>query len=124
MDAQSVGDHWRRGLEHELPECGDAAGDAGDSILDGLLAEGFRPERLAGAATGKEPALALVDTGPQLDALTDNGPIANLLLNPVIGRPLWPLLPDAAVRSGLSRVHPRRTNSRADQRWRPSSTPR
>ncbi|MEC3917653.1 alpha/beta fold hydrolase [Nocardia sp. CDC160] len=47
-------------------------------------------------------ALGLIDSGPRLDAFTDNGPVGELLLNPAIGQPLWPLLPDAAIRMAMS----------------------
>lgn len=47
-------------------------------------------------------ALALIDTGSRLDAFTGNGPVGDLLFNPAIGQPLWPLLPDAAIRYSLS----------------------
>jgi pimeloyl-ACP methyl ester carboxylesterase len=47
-------------------------------------------------------ALALIDTGSRLDAFTGNGPASELLFNPAIGQPLWPLLPDAAIRYALS----------------------
>ncbi|MEU6564387.1 alpha/beta fold hydrolase [Nocardia nova] len=47
-------------------------------------------------------ALALVDTGSRLDAFTDNGPAGDLLLNPVVGQALWPLLPESVLRYALS----------------------
>ncbi|MGW4245476.1 alpha/beta fold hydrolase [Nocardia sp. NPDC004722] len=46
--------------------------------------------------------LVLIDTGPRADAFLDNGPLGNLLYNPAIGRPLWPLLPTPALRTALS----------------------
>lgn len=46
-------------------------------------------------------AIGVLDTGPRSDAFVDNGPVGNLLFVPAIGQPLWPLLPDAALRSSL-----------------------
>lgn len=47
-------------------------------------------------------AIGLIGTGSRLDAFTDNGPLGNLLFVPQIGQPLWPLLPDAAIRYAMS----------------------
>jgi hypothetical protein len=67
VDAESVGGHGKGCLVHELPECGDAAGDAGDAVV-GLLAEGLRAERLAGAIRRRRPVLP-VPPGMRMSAL-------------------------------------------------------
>ncbi|MFF0613375.1 hypothetical protein ACFYUD_32390 [Nocardia tengchongensis] len=50
VDADSLGDDRRWCLQDELPQSGNPAGDGGDAGLGGVLAKGFGPERLAGAA--------------------------------------------------------------------------
>ncbi|MBR7835356.1 alpha/beta hydrolase [Actinospica durhamensis] len=47
-------------------------------------------------------ALALVDTGPSLDADTSDRPLSRLLFAPVPGRLLWRLLSGTIVRKSLS----------------------
>ena len=47
-------------------------------------------------------ALALIDTGPRMDAFISDGPVGNLLDVPVLGQLLWRLRTDALIRRGLS----------------------
>ncbi|MEU5764079.1 alpha/beta hydrolase [Nocardia sp. NPDC047648] len=47
-------------------------------------------------------SIMLIDSGPRLDAVTDSGPVGNLLFVPAIGQPLWPLLPDVVLRQAMS----------------------
>lgn len=72
------------------------------AIVVGHSTGGYVATSLAEQRRDLVTALALVDTGPRLDEFIDNGPLGSLLFNPAIGRPLWPLLPDAAIRSALS----------------------
>ena len=46
-------------------------------------------------------ALALIDTGPSLDASTDQGPLGQLLLAPIHGRLLWRLRTEAIIRKAM-----------------------
>ncbi len=72
------------------------------AVVVGHSTGGYVATALAEQRRGLVEALALIDSGPRLDALTDNGPAGELLLNPAIGQPLWPLLPDAAIRYSMS----------------------
>ncbi|MET9489536.1 alpha/beta hydrolase [Nocardia sp. NPDC006630] len=72
------------------------------AIVVGHSTGGYVATALAEQRHDLVTALALIDTGPRLDAFTDNGPAGVLLSVPAIGQPLWPLLPDAAIRVSLS----------------------
>ncbi|MET8875039.1 alpha/beta hydrolase [Nocardia sp. NPDC004604] len=72
------------------------------AIVVGHSTGGYVATSLAEQRHDLVTALALIDTGSRLDAFTDNGPAGELLFNPAIGQPLWPLLPDAAIRYSLS----------------------
>ncbi|WP_328405823.1 alpha/beta fold hydrolase [Nocardia sp. NBC_00403] len=72
------------------------------AIVVGHSTGGYVATSLAEQRHDLVTALALIDTGSRLDAFADNGPAGDLLLNPAIGQPLWPLLPDAAIRYSLS----------------------
>lgn len=72
------------------------------AILIGHSSGGYAATSLAEQRPDLVTAIALIDTGPRLDAFTDNGPLGNLLFIPAIGQTLWPLLPDAAIRSAMS----------------------
>jgi hypothetical protein len=56
VEAQRVGDDWRRGLQDELPQCGDAGVDEWEAELAHSAGEGAVGERLAGELAGKQPA--------------------------------------------------------------------
>lgn len=72
------------------------------AVVVGHSTGGYVATSLAEQRPGLVEALALIDSGPRLDAFTDNGPAGELLLNPAIGQPLWPLLPDAVLRYSMS----------------------
>ncbi|RJO78468.1 alpha/beta fold hydrolase [Nocardia panacis] len=72
------------------------------AVVVGHSTGGYVATALAEQRHDLVTALALIDTGPRLDAFTDNGPAGDLLLNPAIGQPLWPLLPNVAIRYSLS----------------------
>lgn len=105
----------------DLPGCGqsppaasyDVAVQAGRvaALLDDL---GLRQVAVAGHSSGGYVAtalaegrpdlvrsLALVSTGPSLDALLPQPAILRLLLGPPFGPLLWSLRSDAAIRSGI-----------------------
>lgn len=72
------------------------------AIVVGHSTGGYVATSLAEQRRDLVTALALIDTGSRPDAFTGNGPAGDLLLEPAIGQPLWPLLPDAAIRYSLS----------------------
>jgi len=47
-------------------------------------------------------AIALIDTGPSLDAFVSSGPVGNLVFAPVAGQLLWRIRTDGIVRRGMS----------------------
>ncbi|GIG90478.1 alpha/beta fold hydrolase [Plantactinospora endophytica] len=61
---------------------------------------------VATAAAEQRPelvtALALVNTGPRLDALISEGPVGQLMPTPVVGHLLWRLRTDGLLRQALS----------------------
>ncbi|WP_026343022.1 alpha/beta fold hydrolase [Nocardia sp. BMG111209] len=72
------------------------------AVIIGHSTGGYVATALAEQHRDRVAAIGLIDTGPRLDAFTDNGPVGDLLFVPAIGRPLWPLLPDAAIRASLA----------------------
>ncbi|RMI35719.1 alpha/beta hydrolase [Nocardia stercoris] len=72
------------------------------AVVVGHSTGGYVVTSLAEQRPDLVAAIALIDTGARLDAFTDNGPAGDLLMNPAIGRPVWPLLPDIAIRYSLS----------------------
>jgi pimeloyl-ACP methyl ester carboxylesterase len=47
-------------------------------------------------------ALALIDSGPRIDAFVSDGPVGQLISVPVVGQLLWRLRTDGLLRRGLS----------------------
>ncbi|PSR64414.1 alpha/beta hydrolase [Nocardia sp. MDA0666] len=72
------------------------------AIAVGHSTGGYVATELAAQRRDLVSAIGLISTGSRLDAFTDNGPLGNLLFVPQIGQPLWPLLPDAAIRYAMS----------------------
>ncbi len=72
------------------------------AVVAGHSTGGYVATSLAEQRRDLVTAIALIDTGSRLDAFTDNGPAGDLLFNPAIGQPLWPLLPDVVIRHSLS----------------------
>ncbi|WP_035748410.1 alpha/beta fold hydrolase [Glycomyces sp. NRRL B-16210] len=81
------------------------------AMLDGL---GLRDVTAAGHSSGgyvatalaeRRPdlvrSLALISTGPSLDALLPQPPILKLLLGPPLGALVWPVRSDAMIRKGI-----------------------
>jgi pimeloyl-ACP methyl ester carboxylesterase len=117
----------RHVIRVDLPGCGqsppapsyDVPEQAGRVavLLDDL---GLRHVTLAGHSSGGYVAtalaeqrpdlvgsLALISTGPSLDALLPQPFILRVLLAPPLGPLLWPMRWDAGIRRGLSSTHPR-----------------
>lgn len=59
---------------------------------------GYVATELAATRPGLVRSLALISTGPALDAFRPQPAVLRLLLGPVLGRLLWPLRTDAMVR--------------------------
>ncbi|WP_433522901.1 alpha/beta fold hydrolase [Nocardia pseudovaccinii] len=72
------------------------------AIVVGHSSGGYVATSLAEQRHDLVSAIMLIDSGPRLDAVTDNGPVGNLLFVPAIGQPLWPLLPDVVLRQAMS----------------------
>ncbi|MEV5652447.1 alpha/beta hydrolase [Nocardia sp. NPDC052254] len=72
------------------------------AVVVGHSSGGYVATSLAEQRHDLVRALTLIDTGARLDAFTDNGPAGELLLDPVVGPALWPLLPDSVLRYTLS----------------------
>lgn len=47
-------------------------------------------------------ALALIDTGPRVDAFLGDSPVADLMTTPVVGQLIWRLRTDGTIRDALS----------------------
>ncbi|WP_405136125.1 hypothetical protein [Nocardia sp. NBC_01388] len=60
------------------------------AIVVGHSTGGYAAISLAEQRHDLVTALALIDTGPRLDAFTDSGPAGVLLSVPAIGQRLWP----------------------------------
>jgi pimeloyl-ACP methyl ester carboxylesterase len=90
------------------------------AVLDGL---GLRDVTVAGHSSGGYVAtalieqrpelvrsLALISTGPSLDALLPEPPLLRVLLAPPFGRLIWPLRSDAIIRGGIKATTARPVN--------------
>src|SRR5215831_10317347 len=75
---------------------------AGRATVIGHSTGGTVATALAEQRPGMVTALALVDIGPSLDAVADQGVLGRLLLAPLPGRLLWALRTEAVVRKALS----------------------
>jgi pimeloyl-ACP methyl ester carboxylesterase len=72
------------------------------AILVGHSTGGYVATSLAEQRGDLVTALALIDTGPRMDAFVSGGPVGDLLGVPVLGQLLWRLRTDALIRRGLS----------------------
>ncbi|GIE34665.1 alpha/beta hydrolase [Actinoplanes italicus] len=120
----------RHVIRVDLPGCGEsppapsyavpAQADAVAAVLDDL---GLRSLTVAGHSSGgyvatalaeRRPdlvgALALVSTGPDLDAFRRQPPILRMLLSPPIGPLLWRIRSDAVIRKGIASTCARRVH--------------
>ena len=72
------------------------------AIVVGHSTGGYVATALAEQRGDLVTALALIDTGPRMDAFISDGPVGKLLFVPVVGQLLWRIRTDAIIRRGLS----------------------
>lgn len=72
------------------------------AIVVGHSTGGYVATALAAQRGDLVTAIALIDTGPRLDAFVGSGPVGNLIFAPVLGQLLWRLRTDGIVRKGMS----------------------
>ena len=72
------------------------------AIVVGHSTGGYVATALAEQHGDLVTALALIDTGPRLDAFISNGPVGQLLFVPVVGQLLWRVRTDGLLRKSLS----------------------
>jgi pimeloyl-ACP methyl ester carboxylesterase len=75
---------------------------AGQVTVIGHSTGGLVATSLAEQRPGLVGALVLIDTGPDLDAYTDEGLLGRLLLAPLPGRLLWRLRTEGTIRKALA----------------------
>jgi pimeloyl-ACP methyl ester carboxylesterase len=96
------------GGDYSVAEQGRRVGEALDrvgvkhAIVVGHSSGGAVATALAEQRRDLVTALALVDSGPRLDAVISDGPGVNLLFVPVVGQLLWRLRTDALLRKSMS----------------------
>lgn len=72
------------------------------AVVVGHSTGGYVATALAEQRGDLVTALALIDTGPRLDAFISDGPVGRLLFIPGVGQLLWRLRTDGVIRKGLS----------------------
>lgn len=72
------------------------------AVVVGHSTGGYVATALAEQRGDLVAALALVDTGPRMDAFVSDGPVGRLVLTPVVGQLLWRLRTDGILRRSLS----------------------
>jgi pimeloyl-ACP methyl ester carboxylesterase len=72
------------------------------ALVVGHSTGGYVATALAEQRGGLVAALALIDTGPRLDAFISDGPVGRLLDVPGLGELIWRLRTDGIIRRGLS----------------------
>jgi pimeloyl-ACP methyl ester carboxylesterase len=93
---------------YTIPDQGRRVGAALDRLgvrsatLVGHSTGGSVATALAEQRPGLVTALALIDTGPRLDAFVSEGAVGNLLFTPVLGQLLWRLRTDGLIREAAS----------------------
>jgi len=93
---------------YAIPQQGRRVGQALDrlgvthAIVVGHSTGGYVATALAEQRGDLVTALALIDTGPRMDADTSGGGVGQLLFVPVVGQLLWRVRTDGLLRKGLS----------------------
>ncbi len=72
------------------------------AIVVGHSTGGYVATALAEQRGDLVTALALIDTGPRMDAFISDGLVGKLVFAPVLGQLLWRLRTDGIIRKGLS----------------------
>ncbi|GAA4232404.1 pimeloyl-ACP methyl ester carboxylesterase [Streptosporangium album] len=99
---------------YAIPEQGRRVGEALDrlgvkhAIVVGHSTGGSVATALTEQRRDMVTALALIDSGPRMDAFISDGPVGQLLFIPVVGQLLWRLRTDTIVRQGLDTAFSRR----------------
>jgi pimeloyl-ACP methyl ester carboxylesterase len=93
---------------YAIPQQGRRVGQALDrlgvkhAIVVGHSTGGYVANALAEQRGDLVTALALIDTGPRMDAFISDGLVGKLIDVPVLGQLLWRLRTDGIIRRGLS----------------------
>ena len=96
------------GEGYAIPEQGRRVGAALDrlgvkhAIVVGHSTGGSVATALAEQRRDLVTALALINTGPRLDAFISDGPVGQLMFNPVVGPVLWRFRTDSLIRQAAS----------------------
>jgi pimeloyl-ACP methyl ester carboxylesterase len=96
---------------YAIPQQGRRVGQALDllgvkhAIVVGHSTGGYVATALAEQRGDLVTALALIDTGPRMDAFISDGFVGKLIDVPVLGQLLWRLRTDAIIRRGLSTAY-------------------
>ncbi|MGW5670264.1 alpha/beta fold hydrolase [Micromonospora sp. NPDC003776] len=72
------------------------------AIVVGHSTGGYVATALAEQRGDLVTALALIDTGPRMDAFISDGRVGQLIFVPVVGQLLWRMRTDGVIRRGLS----------------------
>ena len=109
---------------YAIPQQGRRVGQALDrlgvkhAIVVGHSTGGYVATALAEQRGDLVTALALIDTGPRMDAFISDGPVGKLVYVPVLGQLLWRLRTDGIIRQGLSTAFAARIQDPAAARRR------
>lgn len=93
---------------YAIPEQGRRVGQVLDrlgvkhAVVIGHSTGGYVATALAEQRGDLVTALALIDTGPRMDAFISDGAVGKLVFAPVLGQLLWRLRTDGILRRGLS----------------------
>ncbi len=99
---------------YEIPEQGRRVGAALDrlgvkhAIVVGHSTGGSVATALAEQRRDLVTALALINTGPRLDAFISSGPVGELMFAPVVGELLWRFRTDSLIRQAATTAVSRR----------------
>lgn len=102
QSAKPTGDHYA--IPQQAHLLGRALDQLGvkSAILIGHSTGGYVATALAEQRPSLVTAIALLDTGPRMEAFVSEGPVGQLVFTPVLGQLLWRLRTDAIIRRSLS----------------------
>jgi pimeloyl-ACP methyl ester carboxylesterase len=93
---------------YAIPQQGHRVGQVLDelgvkhAIVVGHSTGGYVATSLAEQRGDLVTAIALIDTGPRMDAFISDGPVGKLVFTPVLGQLLWRIRTDGLLRRSLS----------------------